>query len=92
MNDSLCLAFTNQSGKATINPPTPMVYKVRNTITDIDDAPKIKTEKLVNNSKTSQKSIVVEEQAKNDKEKVKEVKLVLKTILQPPPLFPLRLK
>lgn len=74
------MTFTNQSGKATIDLPMPIVSEVRDGIGDVIGAPKEKTKKLIVNGKTSQKLMGKEKQTDKDKEKGEKVEPVLKSI------------
>lgn len=58
-NVSHYLDITTKSGKANIDPPMSVVIEVRDDTVDQDDAPEIKTEKLVTTGKTSHESIGV---------------------------------
>lgn len=79
-NDGHCLYITTQSDKATIDPPMPMIDNMKNDPIKTNDVDKDKAKKLGTNDEVSQKPIVLEKRADNDKEKGKEVTPSLKTI------------
>lgn len=52
-NDSHCLAITTQSVKAIIDPYTSVVYEVKDSTIDLNDAPEAKIKKSINNGERS---------------------------------------